>query len=169
MLLQHRSLQTTIKSPMQAAPLIQGAPRLLSIPSEFSKTIILAKTSNTRRTPSIDSWVSVVDNVWSRSTGTHMVLAAPRQVAWAFDSPWITGPMTPYQSHPYARHIALMPAAKLCDSIAIIFLSIKVTIWHHLCWYLDRQRHFVYCQSIPIWPDNQRFRHAARHDENYVE
>ena len=33
--------------------------------------------------------------------------------------------MTPCQSRPYARHIAVIPAAKLCDSIAIVFLSIE--------------------------------------------
>ena len=50
---------------------------------KFSKTISLAWTCNRRRTPSFDLWmlwgstVENFDNVWSRSTGTHMVQAAP--------------------------------------------------------------------------------------------
>ena len=40
--------------------------------------------------------------------------------------------MTPYQSRPYARHVAVIPAGKLCDSIAIVFLSIEVRIRHCL-------------------------------------
>ena len=106
---------------------------------EFSPTISLAETSNTRRTLSFDSWV------WSRPTWSELL-----RVAWDFDSTWIKGPMTAHQSRPYAKHITVIHAAKLCDSIAIVFLSIEVRIWHHLRRYLDRQRHFVYCQSTRI-------------------
>ena len=79
---------------------------------EFSPTISLTKTSNTRCTLSFDSWVSIVDKVYSRPTWFELL-----RVAWDFDSPWIKGPMTPHQSRLYARHIAVIPAAKLWDSI----------------------------------------------------
>ena len=64
--------------------------------------------------------------LWSRPTWSELL-----RVAWRF---WLTvDQVTPYQSLSYARHIAVIPAAKLCDSIAIVFLSIEVRIWHHLC------------------------------------
>ena len=61
----------------------------------------------------------------------------------------------------------VIPAAKLCDSIAIVFLSIEVRMWHHLRRYLDQQRHFVYCQEYPYRQITKDF--AMRHEENYVE
>ena len=87
---------------------------------EFSPTISLTKTSNTRRTPSFGSWVSIVDKVWSRPTWSELL-----RVAWDFYSPWITGPMTAHQSVAYVRRITLAPAANLCTLSAIIFLPIK--------------------------------------------
>ena len=77
-------------------------------------------------------WESIVDKVRSRPTWSELL-----RVAWDFDSPWIKGTMTPYQSRPYARHIAVIPVAKLCDSIAIVFLSIEVRIRHNLRRYID--------------------------------
>ena len=94
---------------------IRRTPTLGNSQLKFSPTISLAKSSNTRRTLSFDPWVSVVDKVWSRPTWSELLC-----VAWDFDSPWIKGPMTPYQSRPHVRHIAVIPAAKLWDSIAIV-------------------------------------------------
>ena len=62
----------------------------------------------------------------------HMVRAAPSPVAWDFDSPWITGPMTAHQSVAYVRHIILAPAANLCTPSAIVFLPIRAWIWRHI-------------------------------------
>ena len=59
------------------------------------------------------------------------------RVAWNFDSPWITGPMTAHQSVAYVRHIILAPAANLCTLSAIVFLPIKAWIWRHIRRYLD--------------------------------
>ena len=67
----------------------------------------------------------------------HMVRAAPSRVAWDFDSPWITGPMTAHQSVAYVRHIILAPAANLCTPSAIVFLPIRAWIWRHIRRYLD--------------------------------
>ena len=106
---------------------------------EFSLTTILAKTSNTRRTPSFDSWVSIVNKEWSRPTWSELL-----RVAWDFDSPWITGPMTAHQSVANVRYITLAPAANLCTLSAIVFLPIKAWIWHYLRRYIG-QRHFVDC------------------------
>ena len=124
---------------------------------EFSPTISLAKTSNTRRTPSFDFLVSIVDKVRSRPTWSELL-----RVAWDFDSPWIKGPMTPYQSRPYARHVTVIPAAKLCDSIAIVFLSIEVRIWHNLRRYIDGSAILFWLSRDPYDPDDQRFHHASR-------
>ena len=99
---------------------------------EFSPTISLTKTSNTRRTPSFGSWVSIVDKVWSRPTWSELL-----RVTWDFDSPWITGPVTARQSVAYVRRITLAPAANLCTLSAIIFLPIKAWIWRHLRWYIE--------------------------------
>ena len=113
---------------------------------EFSPTISLAKTSNTRRTPSFDSWVSIVDKVWSRPTWSELL-----RVAWDFDSPWITGPMTAHQSVAYVRHIILAPAANLCTLSAIVFLPIKAWIWRHLCRYIDGSAILLTVMG-PVWP-----------------
>ena len=94
---------------------------------EFSPTISLAKTSNTRCTQSFDPWVSIVDKVWSRPPWSELLRAA-----WDFDSPWIAGPMKAHQFVEYVRHIILAPAANLCTISAIVFLPIKAWIWHHL-------------------------------------
>ena len=113
---------------------------------EFSPTISLAKTSNTRRTPSIDSWVSIVDKVRSRLTWSELL-----RVAWDFDSSWITGPMTAHQSVAYVRHIILAPAANLCTLSAIVFLPIKARIWRHLRQYIDG-RAILLTVKGPVWP-----------------
>ena len=134
--------------------LIRRTPTLGNSQLEFSPTISLAKTSNTSRTPSFDFWVSIVDKVRSRPTWSELLW-----VAWDFDSPWIKGSMTPYQSRPYAKHVAVIPAAKLCDSIAIVFLSIEVRTRHNLRRYIDGS-------AILFWlsrdPYDQRFHHASR-------
>ena len=136
---------------------IRRTPTLGNSQLEFSPTISLAKTSNTRRTPSFDFWVSIVDKVRSRPTWSELL-----RVAWDFDSPWIKGPMTPYQSRPYARHVAVIPAAKLCDSIAIVFLSIEVRIRHNLRRYIDGSAILFWLSRDPYDPDDQRFHHASR-------
>ena len=121
---------------------IRRTPTLGNSQLEFSLTISLAKTSNTRRTPSFDFWVSIVDKVRSRPTWSELL-----RVAWDFDSPWIKGPMTPYQSRSYARHVAVKPAAKLCDSIAIAFLSIEVrALLHRALFYCSAARR---CAALP--------------------
>ena len=136
---------------------IRHTPTLGNSQLEFSRTISLAKTSNTRRTPSFDFWVSIVDKVRSWPTWSELL-----RVAWDFDSLWIKGPMTPYQSRPYARHVAVIPAAKLCDSIAIVFLSIEVRIQHNLRRYIDGSAILFWLSRDPYDPDDQRFHHASR-------
>ena len=136
---------------------ISRTPTLGNSQLEFSPTISLAKTSNARRTPSFDFWVSIVDKVRSRPTWSELL-----RVAWDFDSPWIKGPMTPYQSRPYARHVVVIPAAKLCDSIAIVFLSIEVRIRHNLRRYIDGSAILFWLSRDPYDPDDQRFHHASR-------
>ena len=136
---------------------IRPTPTLGNSQLEFSPTISLAKTSNTSRTPSFDFWVSIVDKVRSRPTWSELL-----RVAWNFDSPWIKGPMTPYQSRPYARHVAVIPAAKLSDSIAIVFLSIEVRIRHNLRRYIDGSAILFWLSRDPYDPDDQRFHHASR-------
>ena len=71
--------------------------------------------------------------------------------------------MTPHRSQAYVRHITLTPAANICNSRAIIFLLIKARIWHHICWNLDQQHHFVLNNPYDVpGPDDQRFRQASR-------
>ena len=60
-------------SNIRRASNISCTPTLGNSQLEFSPIISLTKTSNTRCTPSFDSWVSFVDKVWSR---IHMVRAA---------------------------------------------------------------------------------------------
>ena len=144
-------------SNIRRTSIIRRTPTLGNSQLEFSPTISLAKTSNTRRTPSFDFWVSIVDKVRSRPTWSELL-----RVAWDFDSPWIKGPMTPYQSRPYARHVSVIPAAKLCDSIAIVFLSIEVRIWHNLRRYIDGSAILFWLSRDPYDPDDQRFHHASR-------
>ena len=81
----------------------------------------------------------------------HMVRAAPSRVAWDFDSPWITGPMTAHQSVAYVRHIILAPAANLCTPSAIVFLPIRAWIWRHIRRYLDGSA-ILLTVNGPVWP-----------------
>ena len=138
---------------------IRRTPTLGNSKIEFSPTISLVKTSNTRGTPSFDSWVSIVDKVWSRPTWSGLL-----RVAWDFDSPWITGPMTAHQSVAYVRHVTLAPAAKLC---AIVFLPIKAWVWRHLRRYIEGSAILLTCQGTRMTEMTKDF--AMRHDENYVE
>ena len=105
-------------SNIRRTSIIRRTPTLGNSQLEFSPTISLAKTSNTRRTPSFDFWVSIVDKVRSRPTWSELL-----RVAWDFDSPWIKGPMTPYQSRPYARHVTVIPAAKLLTQLQSYFFQ----------------------------------------------
>ena len=123
---------------------------------EFSQTISLAQTSNTSRTPSLDSWVSIVDKVWSRPTWSELL-----RVAWDFDSPWITGPMTAHQSVAYVRHIILAPAANLCTLSAIVFLPMKAWIWCHLRRYIDGSAILLTVKG-PVWPRWLKICHASQ-------
>ena len=81
----------------------------------------------------------------------HMLRAAPSRVAWDFDSPWITGPMTAHQSVAYVRHIILAPAANLCTPSAIVFLPIRAWIWRHIRRYLDGSA-ILLTVNGPVWP-----------------
>ena len=97
----------------------------------------------------------------------HGPSCSDSRVAWDFDSPWITGPMTAHQSVAYVRHIILTPAANLCTLSAIVFLPIKsmnMTPYSPIPW---RQRRFVDCQRTRMTQMTKDF--AMRHDENYVE
>ena len=74
---------------------------------------------------------------------THGPSCSDYRVAWDFDSPWITGPMTAHQSVAYVRHIILAPAANLCTLSAIVFLPIKAWIWRHIRRYPGRGRSWI--------------------------
>ena len=56
---------------------ISRTPTLGNSQLEFSPTISLAKISNTRRTPSFDFWVSIVDRVRSRPTWSELLYFNP--------------------------------------------------------------------------------------------
>ena len=90
----------------------------------------------------------------------HGPSCSDSRVAWDFDSPWITGPMTAHQSVAYVRHIILAPAANLCNLSAIVFLPIKAWIWRHIRRYLDGST-ILLTVNGPVWP-RWRFRHASR-------
>ena len=131
---------------------------------EFSLTISLAKTSNTRRTPSFDSWVSIVDKMWSRPTWSELL-----RVTWDFDSPRITGPMTAHQSVAYVRHNInhistrckpLYPKSNRISSNKSMNMMPSSPIHR-------QQRHFVDCQGTHMTQMTKDF--AMRHDENYVQ
>ena len=81
----------------------------------------------------------------------HGPSCSDSRVAWYFDSPWITGPMTTHQSVAYVRHIILAPAANLCTLSAIVFLPIKAWIWRHIRRYLDGSA-ILLTVNGPIWP-----------------
>ena len=132
-------------SNIRRTSIISRTPTLGNSLLEFSPTISLAKTSNTGRTPSFDSWVSIVD-VWSKPTWSELL-----RVAWDFDSPWITGPMTAHQSVAYVRHITLAPAANLCTLSAIVFLPIKAWIWRQIRRYIDGSAILLTVKG-PVWP-----------------
>ena len=136
---------------------IRRTPTLGNSQLEFSPTISLAKTSNTRRTTSFDFWVSIVDKVRSRPTWSELL-----RVAWDFDSPWITGSMAAHQSVAYVRHIILAPAANLCTLRAIVFFPIKAWMWRHLRRYIDGSAILFWLSRDPYNPDDQRFHHASQ-------
>ena len=83
---------------------------------------------------------------------THGPSCSDYRVAWDFDSPWITGPMTAHQSVAYVRHIKLAPAGNLCTLSAIVFLPIKAWIWRHIRRYLDGSAIFLLTVNGPVWP-----------------
>ena len=141
---------------------IRRTPTLGNSQLEFSPTISLAKTSNTRRTLSFDSWVSIVDKMRSRPTWSELL-----RVAWDFDSPWIKGPITPYQSRPYARHIC---SNTCCEALWLNCNRIS----------FNRSKNMTPSPPIPRsaapfcllskYPYRQITKDfAMRHDENYVE
>ena len=107
--------------------------------------------------PEFWRWVSFVDKVWSRPTWTELLW-----VAGDFDSPWITGSMTPHQSLVSVRYITLAPTANLCTPSSIVFVSINARIWHLLCWYCRWQRNFCWLSKYPYDPDDQRFHQASQ-------
>ena len=63
----------------------------------------------------------------------------------------------------------LMPAANLCDSSVIIFLSIKTRIWHHLCRQLHQQCLFCWLSSNLYDQGQMTKDFARRNNENYVQ
>ena len=81
----------------------------------------------------------------------HGPSCSDSRVAWDFDSPWITGPMTAHQSVAYVRHIILAPAANLCTLLAIVFLPIKTWIWRHIRRYLDGSAVLLTVNGL-VWP-----------------
>ena len=87
---------------------------------------------------------------------THGPSCSDYRVAWDFDSPWITGPMTAHQSVAHVRHIKEAPAANLCILSAIVFLPIKAWIWRHIHRYLDGSAIFCWLSTDlyarPVWP-----------------
>ena len=83
---------------------------------------------------------------WSKPTWFELL-----QVAWDFDSPWVTGSMTAYQSVAYVRHVTLAPAANLCTLSAIIFFPIKAWIWCHLRRYTDGNTILLTVKGR-VWP-----------------
>ena len=105
---------------------------------------------------------------------THGPSCSDYRVAWDFDSPWITGPMTAHQSVAHVRHIKLAPAANLCILSAIVFLPLKAWIWRHIHRYRPRrrQRHILLTVNGPVCParlTQMTKDFAMRHDESYVE
>ena len=82
--------------------------------------------------PEIWLWEWIVDKEWRKPTWSKLL-----RVARDFDSPRITGPMTPHQSLAYVRHITLAPTVNLFTSSAIVFVSIKARKWHDLCRYIE--------------------------------
>ena len=136
---------------------IRRTPTLGNSQLEFSPTISLAKTSNTRRTPSFDFWVSIVDKVRSRPTWSELL-----RVAWDFDSPWITGSMAAHQSVAYVRHIISPPTANLCTLSAIVFFPIKAWMWRHLRRYSDGSAILFWLSRDPYDPYDPRFHNASR-------
>ena len=140
---------------------IRCTPTLGNSQLEFSPTISLAKTSNTRRTPSFDFWVSIVDKVRSRPTWSELL-----RVAWDFDSPWIKGPINDTLSVSAVCETCCINTC--CEALwlncnRISFNRSKNTTQsppiHR------RQRHFVsacWLSRDPYDPDDQRFHHASR-------
>ena len=96
---------------------------------------------------------------------THGPSCSDYRVAWDFDSPWITGPMTAHQSVAYVRHIKLAPDANLCTLSAIVFLPIKAWIWRHIRRYLDGSAIFFIRLGGPEDPHrrNSRFLRSRDH------
>ena len=148
----------TTKSLIQDASLNQDAPRLLGIPSlNFPRPSVWPKypiqDAPQDLTPAC-RLLTMCEVDLSGSTCSELL-----RVAWDFDSPWITGPMTPYQSWPYVRHSTLIPAANLCDS---------------KCNCINKSNNVTPCISagtsmgsailfnvrVPVSPDDQRFHHV---------
>ena len=98
---------------------------------------------------------------------THGPSCSDYWVAWDFDSPWITGPMTAHQSVAYVRHIKLAPAANLCTLSAIVFLPIKHEYDAIFADTSTAVPYFVDCQRTRMTQMTKDF--AMRHDESYVE
>ena len=99
-------------------------------------------------------WVLILESrlltVWSGPTWSELLW-----VAWDFNSPWITVPMTAHQSQAcmwaIVRHITLAPTVSLCTPSAIVFVPMKVRIWHHLRRCIDGSS-ILLTVKIPVWP-----------------
>ena len=98
---------------------------------------------------------------------THGPSCSEYRVAWDFDSPWITGPMTAHQSLAFVRHIKLAPTANLCTLSAIVFFPIIEWIWRQIRRYLDNSAIFCSLSRTRMTQMTKDF--AMRHDESYVE
>ena len=91
--------------------------------SRFSQPINFGKTSDIRYILML-----IAANCW-------LVISSPTQpafnlVTWDFVFLQITRPITPHQCWAAVKNTAFKPAQTTCTSGAIIFLSIKATIWH---------------------------------------
>ena len=124
---------------------ISRTPTLGNFQLEFSPTISLAQ-------PPIQDAPRVLTLECRLLTKCEVDPHGPScRVAWDFDSPWITGPMTAHQSVVYVRHIILAPTANLCTLSAIVFFPIKAWIWRHLRRYIDGSAILVTVKG-PLWP-----------------
>ena len=126
---------------------IRRTPTLGNSQLEFSPTISLAKTSNTRRTPSFDFSASIVDKVRSRPTWSELL-----RVAWDFDSPWIKGPMTPYQVSAVCETCC---SNTCCEALWLNCNRISFNRSKNMTQSPPKhrqQRHFVLTVKGPVWP-----------------
>ena len=126
---------------------IRRTPTLGNSQLEFSPTISLAKTSNTRRTPSFYFWVSIVDKVRSRP---HMVRAAPSGLRF-----WLTVDQRTNDTLSVSAVCETCCSNTCCEALwvncnRISFNRSKNTTQSSPIH--RRQHHFVLTVKGPVWP-----------------